>query len=79
MSLSSTYYSEVEPDIVERLRGKSELLGKKDFHEAADEIEQLREALRFYASFGALPLTYKGTPIIFDGGERARVALGDSK
>jgi hypothetical protein len=67
-------------DIVGRLRKSANTIYSQDgytfrlglHNEAADEIERLREALRFYAD----PLNYEQD---MDAGEKARAALKDGE
>jgi len=71
-------------DIVERLRRINAFLhvtedepeyDYKLSHEAADEIERLREALQFYSSFAdALPHE-NIAPLMIDRGNKAAAAL----
>ena len=77
-------------DIVERLRTDFWREGDADLKEAADEIERLREALRFYADETHYqpkkvwttsmpqyePDGYKlVTPVLADKGTRAKAAI----
>jgi hypothetical protein len=74
-------------DIVEQLRKCANTVYSQDGYtfrlglqnEAADEIERLREALRFYASFAdALPHE-NITPLMVDRGNKARAALKEGE
>jgi len=80
-------------DIVERLRVSAEFKNRNDkldspniIHEAANEIERLREALRFYANRKHYDLfvrshtsmgEYETSHILDDAGSIAREALGE--
>jgi glutaredoxin-related protein len=65
-------------DIVERLRKGKFVGGKWVMQEAADEIERLREALEFYANWGAISV-YIDEEIYDDGGDKARAALKEGE
>ena len=81
-------------DIVERLRTDFWREGDADLKEAADEIERLREALKFYANEDHYepqkvwttsmpqyePDGYKlVTPVLADKGARARIGIAIAK
>ena len=61
-------------DIVERLREHNEPPFDYIAHEAADEIERLREALAFYAEWG-IDAPAVDAIIEEDCGDKARAAL----
>lgn len=69
-------------DIVERLRATQDdwpaALVKLEL-EAADELERLREALRYYADKSHWHVKYGDTYILVDEGRIARAALGEGK
>jgi hypothetical protein len=51
----------------------------EDLIKAADEIERLREALRFYSSFADAPPQANISPLMFDRGNKARAALKEGE
>ena len=79
-------------DLVERLRDKVPMIWGDEgfmitdddtvlatFKEAADELERLREALRYYADKSHWHVKYGDTYILVDEGRIARAALGEGK
>ena len=76
-------------DIVTLLRTADGFdLVSETMNEGADEIERLREALRFYAEPGCytfIPMVkadgsfFISSIVVRDGGEKARTALGEKE
>jgi hypothetical protein len=64
-------------DIVEELRIMAPYYPVQG--KAADEIERLREALRFYSSFADAPPQANISPLMFDRGNKARTALKEGQ